>query len=210
MILLGLATSSGAIANNGKDPVALIGPQVISQLLGSYTALLDSGTFSPEAGAAAAASIAPHVRALVPYKPYTLSDLKTTDDTSYARMLTYREAAQKALQPLLTNERAEYEIYASYLETGDAEALAELQRVAENYANAAAAMAQVTVPKDATGMHLSLVNALGQFSVTLTSMTLHADDALASVALLRTYNDTELAVVTSFDTFAKYTRSKLP
>ena len=55
-----------------------------------------------------------------------------------------------------------------------------------------------------------IVNALGKFSENLRSLTLHTDDPLASVALLRTYNDTELAVVSSFDKFAKYTRTKLP
>ncbi len=210
MMLLGLATSSGTLANNGEDPIALIGPQITAQLLGTYTSLVDSGTYSPEAGTQAAAAIASNMRALVPYTPHTKAELKTTEDTSYARVMTYRDDAQKALQPLLSNTRAEYEIYAAYIETGDAAELVELQRVAKNYADAADSMMKVTVPSDAVTMHLSIVNALGRFSENLKSMAQHVDDPLASAALLRTYNDSELAVVTSFDTFAKYAKSKMP
>ncbi len=210
MMLLGLATSSGPIAENGTDPIALITPQIVAQLLGKYTALIDSGTFTPEAGAEAAAAIAPNVRALVPYTPFQSVDLKTTDDTSYASMLTYRTELQTALKPLLSNARAEYEIYGSYIESGDAKELEELLRVAKNYSDAADNMMRLTVPSDAKDLHVKIANALGHFSATLKAMAIHADDPLASAALLRTYNDTELAVVTSFDTFAKYGKSKTP
>lgn len=210
MTLLGLATSSGTLANNGADPVALITPQVTAQLAGTYASLVESGTYSQAAAAQAAASIASNVRALVPYTPRTQEALKTTDDTSYTRAMTYRDDAQKALQPLLANTRAEYEIYASYIDTGDAKELDELQRVAKNYADAAENMMRITVPSDAVSMHLGVVNALGRFSANLQSMIAHADDPLASAALLRTYNETELAVVTSFDSFTKYAKSKMP
>ena len=210
MMLLGLATSSGVVGESAADPADLIDAQVTAQLLGTYTSLVESGSYSQAAAAQAAEAIASNVRALVPYTPHTSAELKTTEDISYARVLSYRDDAQKALQPLLANTRAEYEIYAAYLETGDRKELDELQRVAKNYADASDNMMRVTVPKDAVAMHLGIVNALGKFSENLRSLTLHTDDPLASVALLRTYNDTELAVVSSFDKFAKYTRTKLP
>lgn len=210
MILLGLSTTSASGVGNGTDPIGLIAPQVLAQLLGRYSSLVESGTFSEAAGAAAAAQIAPHVRALVTYMPHAQADVQTTSDTSYDRMLTYRENLQEALRPLLSNTRAEYEIYGSYIATGDSEELAELQRVAKNYSAAAQSAIKVVVPTDAAATHLELVNALTHFAATLDSLAVHADDPIGSIALLRTYNDTELAVVTSFDKLAKYARSKLP
>lgn len=210
MILLGLATTSASGVGNGTDPVGMIAPQVLAQLLGRYSSLVESGTFSEAAGAEAAAQIAPNVRALVTYTPHARADVQTTGDTSYDRMLVYRADLQEALKPLLSNTRAEYEIYGSYIATGDIEELAELRRVAKNYSDAADAAVKVTVPNDAAVTHLELVNALTHFAATLESLATHADDPIGSVALLRTYNDTELAVVTSFDKLAKYARSKLP
>lgn len=210
MILLGLATSSASGVGNGADPVAMITPQVLAQLLGRYSSLVESGSFSEETGAEAAAQIAPNVRALVTYVPYVKAAIKISSDTSYNRMLTYRSDMQEALKPLLSNTRAEYEIYGSYIETGDAKELRELKRVAKNYSDAASGAVKVVVPEDAAATHLELVNALTHFAATLDSLATHADDPIGSVALLRTYNDTELAVVTSFDKYAKYARSKLP
>ena len=210
MILLGLATSSGIAVDDGTDPVEMIAPQILAQILGKYSTLIASGTYSPEAGASAAATIAPNVRALVLYTPYTQSAVKTTDDTSYDRMLQYREEMQIALRPLLGNTRAEYEIYGAYVESGDPKELEELVRVGKNYSDAASASMQLVVPQDAAGTHLEIANSLAHFSATLQSLALHADDPIGSIALLRTYNDTELAVVTSFDTFATYGRTKTP
>ncbi len=210
MTLLGLATSSALLVDNGADPVKMIAPQVLAQLIGKYTSLIEAGLYTPEAGAAAAAEIAPNIRALVVYSPYEKSAIKKTDDLSYERLLKYREDMQVALKPLLANTRAEYAIYGSYLESGDPANLEELLRVAKNYSDAAENAVGVEVPADAVYTHLEMVNALAHFAATLRSMAVHADDPVGSLALLRTYNDVELDVVTSFDAFAKYGRSKMP
>ncbi|MCE9541765.1 hypothetical protein K8R03_04400 [Candidatus Kaiserbacteria bacterium] len=209
MTLLGLATSSGPVAGD-EDPVGMIAPQVLAQLVGEYQGLQQSGTFNKDSASAAAERIAPNVKATVPYTPYTPEDISTDSDSSYARMLTYRNDMRTALTPLLDNTRAEYEIYADFVATGDAAYLRELHKAAKNYSDAAAAAAHITVPADIAQTHLDTVNALVHFSATLLSMTVHADDPIASVALMRTYNTSELAVVDSFDRLAKYQRMKQP
>ena len=208
MMLLGIATSSDSVGT--EDPIGMIAPQILAQLIGVYQGLQASGTFSASAGAEAASQIAPNVKANVPYTPYSAASLATDPDASYARMLTYRGDMRVALAPLLKNTRAEYEIYAEFAATGDESYLRELRDVAKNYADAADAASKIAVPRDIAQTHLDTVNALAHFSATLNAMAAHAGDPLASVALLRTYNSAELAVVNSFDRIATYERLKQP
>jgi hypothetical protein len=210
MLLLGLADTAYGEGTSEEDPITLISPQILAQLAGKYESLVQSGTLSEESAAAAAAEIAPNVRAYVVYTPLTATDVRTSADTSYERMLIYRTEMQKALAPLLSNTSAEYAIFASYLETGNLADLEELRRVAGNYAAASTAMKSLQVPADALDTHLAIANALARFSSTLVSLATHADDPLGSAALLRTYNDAELALVLAFDQFAKYSTDKQP
>lgn len=210
MMLLGLATSSDPGLADGEDPLALITPQVLAQIVGEYNGLQTTGEYTAAAGEAAATRIAPNVYANVTYERYEEADIKTDSDASYARMLAYRADLQTALQPLLNNTRAEYEIYGSYVTTGDTSHLRTLQGVAKNYADAAAAAAKLTVPADIALTHVALLNALTHFSATLEDMVAYAEDPIASMALLRTYNDAEYAVVSSFDKLAQYARLKQP
>ncbi|MBV9159742.1 MAG: hypothetical protein JO019_04065 [Candidatus Kaiserbacteria bacterium] len=206
-LLLGLSTSSDPTAG---DAIDIIAPQVLAQLIGEYAGLQQSGTYSSSTAAAAAAQIAANVRANVSYEPVSASQIKTDADSSYARMMKYRDDMRVALQPLLQNDRAEYEIYGNYVATGDKSYLRELQTVADRYHDAGTAAAAVTVPADIVGTHAEIVNALLRFSSTLNAMATHADDPIASVALLRTYNDAESDVLNSFDKLATYERLKTP
>jgi hypothetical protein len=208
MILLGLATSSDPGIDDGTDPIALIAPSILAQIVGEYNGLQASGTYSATAGAEAASRIAPNVYANVTYDRYSASDLKTDPDSSYARMLTYRADLQTARQPLLNNTQAEYALYEAYLASGDVGHLRTLQSVSANYASAAKAAAAITVPVDIATTHLTLLNALSHFSATIEDLVAHADDPIASLAILRTYNDAETAVVTSFSKLAQYARLK--
>ncbi len=210
MMLLGLATSSDPGIAGEEDPLALITPSVLAQIVGEYNGLQMTGEFNAATAEAAAARIAPNVYANVTYKRYALGDIKTDPDASHARMLAYRADLQTALQPLLNNQRAEYEIYGSYLATGDIGHLRTLEGVAKNYSDAASAAAKLTVPADIALTHVTLLNALAQFSATLDDMVAYAEDPIASMALLRTYNDAEYAVVSTFDKLAQYARLKQP
>jgi hypothetical protein len=210
MMLLGLATSTESGVSDGTDPVDMIAPEVLGQLIGAYQGLQQAGTYSSSTAAAAAELIAPNVRANIVYDAYTSADLKADPDASYERMLTYRSDMQTALKPLLNNTTAEYSLYASYLATGDKSYLRTLQESAENYEKAARAAAEITVPADIVDTHLLILNAMLEFSTTLKELAAHADDPIASVALLRNYNDAETGVVQSFDKLAQYERMKQP
>lgn len=210
MVLLGLATSSEAGAGTSTDPVGMIGPVVLGKLMGEYAGLVESQSYSQDALQQAAASIAPNVKAVVPYQTYTLDDLTTDTDTSYARMLTYRSDLRAALAPLLDNKNSELEMYAKYVETSDPTYLGKLAAAAANYRLAASSTAKVVVPRDAVNYHLDILNAMEKFAATLDSMSKHGDDSIGSVALLRTYNDAEQRMYTSFNALSDYYGQKTP
>lgn len=210
MVLLGLATSSDPSASSEVDPIAMIGPVVVAQLMGQYTGLIESGNYSPETASQVAESIAPHIKAAVPHRIYIAADVQTDSDISYERMLTYRADLREALDPLMQNMQSEFETYARFVETGDTAYLATLSDSAAQYRAAAANVVRVSTPRDAVRYHLDILNALEQFASTLDAMAKDTQDPFASVALLRTYNSAEQKMFTSFDALGDYYRAKLP
>ena len=210
MLLLGLATQIDPNANTESDPVALIGPLVVAQLAGSYAGLQDSGKISATSLTNSAESIAKNVRAAVTYKTYSVTDIKTDDDTSYEGMLRYRSDLRVAFAPLLLNTVNELELYAAFIESGDRIYLDYLSRASANYHEAIEKTAAVAAPKDAAIYHRDVLNALSAFAAILDSMVTHSTDVLAQAALLRSYNDAEQGVYDSFNALARYYGTKRP
>jgi hypothetical protein len=202
------ASSSGAASST--DLISDIGPAVMDSLENSYAQMQAQGTYTTAAGEAAAQDLAPLVDAQVSYQTYSAADIKTDPDTSYDRMLTYRERLRIALAPLLKNTEPEYEIFAYYVQTKDPTYLAKLSAVAQNYRDAASSSAQVVVPQDAVSYQVAILNAMEEFAATLDAMAAHADDPFASVALLRTYDQAQNDMLTSFNNLATYYKSKTP
>ena len=211
-LVAGIGTTTGksafAEATTDKDGLSNIAGNVTGVLLESYATLAEDGVYAPEAGERIAGDVAESLRAHVSYKTYAAGDVTTTSDVLYDRMLAYRGDMQIALGPLLKNTEYELNMFARYIDTGDAEYLARLERTAENYRAAAENAAQLTVPADAVVHHIRVLNALSEFAATLDGLKDNADDPFASVALLRTYNAAEQQVYLSFDALARYARNK--
>lgn len=181
-----------------------IGPQVVGTLAAQYAALQQKGAYTPEVGAAVATQLAPSLKAPVSYKTFSIIDISTVSDTSHARMEKYQSDLLAALAPLSQNTTPEISIFSAYTQTKDPKYLAELRAVAQYYTDATTASAKVIVPQDAIAQHIAILNAMGQFSATLKGLADNADDPIAVMALLSTYNDAELGMVISFNAFASY------
>lgn len=192
------------------DPLTSIGPAVMAHIESAYEQLQQAGVYSTSTAELVGQNLAPYVAAGVQYNAFTATDLKTDSDTSYARMLRYRDDLRTSLAPLLKNTQPEYEIFAYYVDTRDASYLRKLQGVAEDYRAAAAATAKVVVPKDAVSYHVAILNAMEQFAATLDALASHADDPFASVALLRGYNRAESDMLYSFNSLTTYYKTKRP
>lgn len=199
-----------AIGAPDEDGLSNIAGNVVGTLLNSYNTLTENGAYSPEAGEEIAGAVASTLRAEISYETFTASDIQTDADTSYDRMLAYRNDLRIALEPLLKNQGYELSIFANYIDTADTKHLEALEDIAGNYRAAITSAASVIVPEDAAEHHVDILNALSRFASTIERMSQHADDAFASVALLRTYNENETTLFTSFNTLAGYYKSKLP
>jgi len=204
-VLSGFGPLPGSSATSS---VADIGPNVMGQLVANYIAAQQGGTYTPESGKQMAASMAPYIKAQVPYTPYTIAQVPTVDDLSYARMLKYRSDMQVALQPLLKNTQPELNIIAQYADTKDPSYLAQLRTVASNYTKAAQNASQIQVPQDAASAHLGTLNAMQEFAAVLNAFADNAEDPITSMALLRAYNQAEQGMFTSFNTLAQYYAGK--
>jgi hypothetical protein len=208
-LIAGTETTSGSgTAASDADGISNIAGNVTGVLIDSYTTLAGSGGYTREQGEAVAEDVAESLRAHVSYTAYSGNDLKVDADTSYARMLAYRNDLRIALEPLLKNTEAEYATFARYVDTGDAKYLVQLKNAAGNYRAAAENAAKLTVPADALPHHVGILNSLSEFAAMLDALADHGDDPFASVALLRTYNTAEQNVFLSFDAIARYARNK--
>lgn len=199
------ATSSTPFLESSTTP---IGSAVLDGLVDKYFSLQQQGLYTPEVAAKTAEKMAQDLQAPLSFHTYKAEDIQTTSDTSYARMLAYRNDLQLSLAPLLKNTEAEYEVFAYYVSTKDRKNLEKLHAAAENYRTAAQATAHVIPPKDALPPHLAVLNSLEEFAAALDALAANADDPFAAVVLLRTYNQAEADVLTSFASLAKYYREK--
>lgn len=196
--------------SSGPNDFSNVQGDVFGQLFGTYVALKTSGAYTEEKGASVANTIAESTYAPISYPAVASSDIKTDADVSYKRMLAYRSDLQTALAPLLLNSESELGIFNRYVQTRDKHNLAVLGEVAGRYHKTVSLLSALTVPQDALDYHLGITNALLQFAVTLDAMIKNADDPMATLALLRTYNTAEESVYTSFNSLASYEKRKLP
>jgi hypothetical protein len=204
LTLYGLPVPSGSAESSGADTIAMIGPLVTAQLAGQYAGIQDSGTYSPDTIASAAQNLAPNIRASISYKTYTNNDIITDEDTTDARVLAYRADLRDALAPLLSNTTPELELFAHYIDTGDSLYLDQLKKVSANYHQAIENVTLVTAPKDAIGYQRGILNAMSEFATTIDGLSAHGTDALASAALLRTFNQAEENMYAAFNALAGY------
>src|SRR3989338_4430007 len=201
-------TTGNADVTLSEDGTTPLGAAVLDGVVEEYLSLQEQGIYTEDAGAKSAEKMAQDLIAPLSYRTYTAADISTASDTSYGRMLAYRTDLQVSLAPLLKNTQAEFEIFASYVDTKDTAYLEKLRAAAQNYRAAANATARVVPPKDALAHHLAVLNALEKFAVALDTLAANADDPFASVVVLRSYNQAETNVLTSFASLAKYYREK--
>ncbi|MDB5187890.1 MAG: hypothetical protein JWO50_410 [Candidatus Kaiserbacteria bacterium] len=185
-----------------------VGVQVMNQLIASYSALIQSGSYSTSTAQSVAANLGSSLKPTVTYQIAQYSNIKTDTDTSYARMLVYRSALQAALKPLLANTQSEVGLFSLYTQTQDPTYLQQLKDASANYSLAASNTITITVPTDATSEHVGIVNAMREFAATLNLMIAQAQDPIGSAAALQVYTQAQNDVVSSFDAIGQYIARK--
>ena len=194
-----------ATTTASTDPVANFSGAVMQSLVSGYLSLKEYDQYTPERGELLAERLAAQVKAPTIFLPHTESELTLVADTGESQLLRYRADMRVALAPMvdLTAE-PEFSLYARYVATNDAAWLDKLAETATRYRTAEKAALEVTVPMSAKDVHLRAINALGKYTETLERLVRFANDPIASLALLRTYNEDEREFLLAFDALAKF------
>lgn len=202
------ASSTLAVASS-SDPLSGIGQALAQSLVGGYLSLKQYDAYTPERGEMLANTIADNFRAPAIFVPHTVDELSLDSETSAERVLQYRSDMRIALEPMITDEEHELTLFAGYIESSDHSWLDRLSKAAQNYRAAEHTLLDVRIPQDAAPEHLRVTNAIGAYAENLERMVRFANDPLANMALLRTYNDKEREFDLAFDALVKYYARKV-
>jgi hypothetical protein len=201
--------SSTTLVASSSDPLSGIGAALTQSLISGYLSLKEYDSYTPARGEQLAKTIVDNFHAPQTFVPHTVDDLTLDSDTSNSRVIQYRADMRIALEPLITDEEHELTLFAGYIETTDRAWLDRLAKAATNYRAAEENLRLVRIPQDAAPEHLRAMNAIGAYAETLERMVRFASDPLASMALLRTYNDKERDFDLAFDALVKYYARKI-
>lgn len=201
-ISAGTSTASTTLSN---DPAATLGDSLLSSLVSGYNSLKQYDSYSQEQGKVLATTLAENFKAPNTALLHAKTELTLDADVSQTRILKYRSDMREALAGLVDLEaEPEFSLFARFIQTNDAKWLNELTKAAGRYRTAEANLVNVTVPYSAVDIHLRAVNAVASYAETLERLVRFGRDPLASMALLRTYNDTEREFLLAFDALAKF------
>jgi hypothetical protein len=180
-----------------------LGDAILAQFFSTYTNLSAQGT-SPDEAAEVAADIVPRIAS----RTFSESSVLTRTDTSLTGVLQYRAELREALAPLLNNTSPELDMYARWIDTGDTTYLEKLGAIAQDYDAAILRVEKVRAPADAVQVHSGILNAMSSFATALRALAHNAQDPVASLTLLRTYNMAEQQMFTAFNTLGLYAAAK--
>lgn len=199
------ATTSLSASSTSEDPVARIGGSVLNSLVDGYLSLKAYNEYTPTRGEELAETIARNLKAPAIFVPHTESELTIDAGASRERILRYRADMRAALLPMVDFQaEPEFALYARFVATGDAAWLDKLSETAVRYRDAEKNALAVSVPASAISVHLRTVNALSKYTETLERLVRFANDPIASMALLRTYNEDEREFLLAFDALADF------
>ncbi len=198
-----VATGSPPITNP-SDPLSSIASDVAESLYGGYLSLKQYGEYTPARGEQLANTVAQSLQAPQTYTPHAVSELSLDTDMSEENVLAYRTAMRTAVAPMVTDEPPELEFFARYLETKDPSWLTKIAQAAKRYEAVEINLLNSSVPQDAAPEHLRALNSVGLYAHTLNRLSLFGNDALASIALLKTQNEAEKEMLLAFDSLAQY------
>jgi len=177
---------------------------VSDRLLAQYLTLKEANAYTAERGERLGESLADNLQVNTAFIPYTDDELTIQDDTSPDAVAQYRNRMQEALEPFLGLTTPEFELYARFIDSKDSTVLDALHERAAIYKKVAQDIVSVPVPKDATLQHREVANSLAFFGVVLENMVKYSSDPIASLALLRTYNEAEQYVGATFNALSVY------
>ncbi len=178
---------NGSSTEDGPSITGSIGARIASQV----ASLKENGEYTPEKGLAIADAVLNEVSATASFTPYPESSFAPTVPPTADNVRTYSSVMQTALSPLTELPGTDFILFANYLYSGKTDSLDEMRRRATLYSSIARSLILIRAPRDIATDHQRLANGLLYFQSVTTQMTQRADDPLATLALIRAYNEAE-------------------
>lgn len=163
---------------------------IIERLITRYVSLKQQDVYSPEEGEVLADNLVESLEITVPFVPYTRTTLQT-EGVSTTSKRVYEERMRNALAPLRAFTEPDLAIYARYVQDRNIATLAEVREHGLTYIQSAERVMAINPPADIVDDHVEVANALSYFGATLQKMAERAEDPVAALSLLRTYNQAE-------------------
>lgn len=200
------AVTPPSATSSTPEEIAHLGDNIASQIMANYTVMQQEGSYTPSAAVSTGADIAAEAgRVRVAHPIYTEADIMIVQDAlTPARIARYQEDMAQALKPLANNMAPELSFFGYFVETKDETYLAKLRSVATDYRAATVQAKTVVVPFGMRSLHVSLLNALQEFSAAIDAIVDNAGDPITSTVLLVSYNraeDTLRAVQGAYTSF---------
>ena len=204
MIAVAATSSARSTDAQASDPLSSLAENVAQALYGGYVSLKHYDAYTPQKARELGMNVAQQIRAPQLFVPHTVQEIVIDDDMSVNRVLKYRADLRVALAPMVTDDEPEFEMFARYIDSKDTSWLLKLSNAAARYHEAEKNMLAVSVPKDAVPEHLRALNSLGKYAEIIDRMSHAQSDALATVAILKTYNEDEQEMLNAFNALAQY------
>lgn len=184
----------------GTEQIPTATGAVTERLIQQYLYLKDTNAYTDERGERLGKSLAENVYVRTPFTPYTMDALKTGD----LSRTEYRNVMRTTLNPLLSLSEPDFVTYARFIDTKDRSLLEALRGRAQTYKEVSADLMRLRVPAEAVSSHVDTANAIAYYGTVLEAMVVHQDDPIASLALLREYNEAEQYLGTSLSLLSRY------
>lgn len=179
---------------------------ITERLISRYVALKQQDAYDPEKGKALATDLINSLDISIPFTPHTRDEIKTVAPSTEQKK-NYETQVRNALAPLRAFTEPDLAIYARYVQNKDIASLAEVREHGLAYIQAGEKMMRVEPPSDIVDDHIEAANALSYFGATLQKMAERAEDPIAALSLLRTYNQAEQYLGFTIEVLGRYYRS---
>ena len=178
---------------------------IAERLISRYVALKQRDAYDPEKGQALANEIVESLEVSIPFVPHMRDAIKTVQPSAPQKS-AYEKKVRAALAPLRAFTEPDLAIYAHYVQNKDIASLAEVREHGLAYIQAGEKMMKIEPPTDIVDDHIEAANALSYFGATLQKMAERAEDPIAALSLLRTYNQAEQYLGFTIEVLERYYR----
>ncbi len=140
------------------------------------------------------------VNQMPPFTKYrTLSQISISDSSGPVALRNYVATIQKAFSENTIHENKVAPLYLQEAaKNNDPAALVHIHNISRMYSKAAASLAQISVPKEAAGAHLKLVNAFANMAVVTERMTKLYTDPIVALLAIPEYTKTGLSLESAY------------